>query len=425
MRVRLARQRALDQRRRRPARGGRRLDGVSLAPRTSCSRPPRAIRSIRSPRRAAPLPAGGLQFDIEADVFRHEPSKSLDRLQSFRMREFVRIGSPQEIVEFRERWIARAPQIADDLSLPHAIDVASDPFFGRVGQMMAVSQRQQALKFELLIPYHAGATPTACMSFNYHRDHFGQVWSMHGSARRACAHELRGVRHRSAGGRAVRESRTRSRPVAGGDAARARAVGRPGPRQTCRSIRASSDSWMPGGGESAERAQRQRRPTPRAARRAHEARRRGSPRRARRRRDDPGSRRSDLHPRVQSRAQDRRASLDAASRAAPAGPDLFHMAAAWSRARSTRTPRSAGRCATRADAGSLPSTTGWRRSIHSLPASTTPAAAIAYVLSHAARLRHRCRPARGLRRLGRRHAGRGRLPRRSHARAAQSRRCSC
>ena len=125
-----------------------------------------------------PLPAGGLQFDIEADVFRHEPSKSLDRLQSFRMREFVRIGSPQEIVEYRERWLARAPRIAADLSLPHTIDVANDPFFGRVGQVMAVSQRQQALKFEMLIPYHAHATPTACMSFNYHREHFGNVWNM-------------------------------------------------------------------------------------------------------------------------------------------------------------------------------------------------------------------------------------------------------
>lgn len=65
------------------------------------------------------LPAGGWQFDIEADVFRHEPSRSLDRLQSFRMREFVRIGSPQEIVAYRERWLSRAPQIAADLSLPH------------------------------------------------------------------------------------------------------------------------------------------------------------------------------------------------------------------------------------------------------------------------------------------------------------------
>ncbi|HTV95070.1 MAG TPA: amino acid--[acyl-carrier-protein] ligase [Steroidobacteraceae bacterium] len=125
-----------------------------------------------------PLPPAGWQFDIEADVFRHEPSSSLDRLQSFRMREFVRIGSPSEIIEYRERWLARAPQIAADLALPHRVEVANDPFFGRVGQMMAVSQRQQALKFELLIPYHAAATPTACMSFNYHREHFGSVWNM-------------------------------------------------------------------------------------------------------------------------------------------------------------------------------------------------------------------------------------------------------
>jgi seryl-tRNA synthetase len=125
------------------------------------------------------LSAGGLQFDIEADVFRHEPSRSLDRLQSFRMREFVRIGSPQEILEFRESWMAKAPLLAGDLGLPFTIDVANDPFFGRVGQVMAVSQRQQALKFELLIPYYPGASPTACMSFNYHREHFGQVWGIH------------------------------------------------------------------------------------------------------------------------------------------------------------------------------------------------------------------------------------------------------
>lgn len=124
------------------------------------------------------LPGDGLLFDIEADVFRHEPSLSLDRLQSFRMREFVRIGSPAQIVEFREGWLKRAPEFAQTLGVEATLDIASDPFFGKVGQMMAVSQRQQALKFELLIPYHAGATPTACMSFNYHREHFGHVWSI-------------------------------------------------------------------------------------------------------------------------------------------------------------------------------------------------------------------------------------------------------
>ena len=125
------------------------------------------------------MPAGGLQFDIAADCFRHEPSRHFDRLQSFRMREFVRIAAPAEITEFRERWMARAPALAADLGLPFTIAVANDPFFGRVGQVMAASQRQQALKFELLIPYYPGASPTACMSFNYHREHFGDVWGIH------------------------------------------------------------------------------------------------------------------------------------------------------------------------------------------------------------------------------------------------------
>jgi seryl-tRNA synthetase len=98
------------------------------------------------------------------------------------MREFVRIGTPEQIHEFRETWMRRAPLLAEQLALPAALEVASDPFFGRVGQVMAVSQRQMSLKFELLIPYHADAVPTACMSFNYHMEHFGSVWGLHGAA---------------------------------------------------------------------------------------------------------------------------------------------------------------------------------------------------------------------------------------------------
>jgi seryl-tRNA synthetase len=124
------------------------------------------------------LPREGRIFDVAADCFRREPSLSLDRLQSFRMREFVRIGTPETIQDFREQWMSRAQQLAAELALPCELDVANDPFFGRVGQMMAVSQRQQSLKFELLIPYYDGARPTACMSFNYHRDHFGLTWGI-------------------------------------------------------------------------------------------------------------------------------------------------------------------------------------------------------------------------------------------------------
>jgi seryl-tRNA synthetase len=124
------------------------------------------------------VPEGGLLFDVACDCFRREPSKDIDRFQSFRMREYVCVGAPEEIQSFRGAWIERAKGIADQLELPYTVDLASDPFFGRGGQIMAVSQMQQSLKFELLIPTHSDEKPTACMSFNYHRDHFGETWGI-------------------------------------------------------------------------------------------------------------------------------------------------------------------------------------------------------------------------------------------------------
>src|SRR6202046_4197882 len=125
-----------------------------------------------------PLPSGGPRFRVASDCFRAEPSKHLDRLQSFRMREYVCIGSPDDVSAFRERWMERAQGIARNLGLSFRVDYASDPFFGRVGQMKAVSQKQQSLKFELLVPLRSEEQPTACMSFNYHRDHFGLTWDI-------------------------------------------------------------------------------------------------------------------------------------------------------------------------------------------------------------------------------------------------------
>jgi seryl-tRNA synthetase len=43
---------------------------------------------------------------------------------------------------------------------------------------MAANQVEQALKFELLIPVNSEEAPTACMSFNYHQDHFGTTWGL-------------------------------------------------------------------------------------------------------------------------------------------------------------------------------------------------------------------------------------------------------
>lgn len=124
------------------------------------------------------LPAEGLLFDVQSYCFRHEPSKDPARMQMFRMREFVRIGTPEQVTQFRETWLGRGREFAEALALPHHIDVANDPFFGRGGRVMASSQRDQGLKFELLIPIESEEKPTACQSFNYHQDHFGALWGI-------------------------------------------------------------------------------------------------------------------------------------------------------------------------------------------------------------------------------------------------------
>ncbi|MFI5233335.1 MAG: amino acid--[acyl-carrier-protein] ligase [Gemmatimonadales bacterium] len=126
--------------------------------------------------------AAGVLFDVESYCFRREVSHEAGRLQSFRMREYVCVGSPATALQFRESWRARGERLANELALPFRVAPASDPFFGRVGKMMAVSQVQQALKFELLIPVHSEDEPTACMSFNYHQDHFGTNWGMNTDA---------------------------------------------------------------------------------------------------------------------------------------------------------------------------------------------------------------------------------------------------
>ena len=64
------------------------------------------------------------------------------------------------------------------LQLPVDVDLANDPFFGRGGKIIADSQRAQALKFELLIPVANADSKTACLSFNYHMDHFGAIWKI-------------------------------------------------------------------------------------------------------------------------------------------------------------------------------------------------------------------------------------------------------
>ena len=124
------------------------------------------------------LPKDGALVDLQSYCFRREPSKDPARMQMFRMREYVRIGTPDAVQAFRERWLERGPKMIEALALPCHIDVANDPFFGRAGRMMKMTQREQTLKFELLVPVNSEENPTACLSFNYHQDHFGKTWGI-------------------------------------------------------------------------------------------------------------------------------------------------------------------------------------------------------------------------------------------------------
>ena len=128
--------------------------------------------------RRGPLPDQGGIYDIYSFCFRHEPSRDPDRMQMFRQREYVRIGTPEQVVTFRESWLKKAPEIIELLEMPYTLEVANDPFFGRAGRMLKASQRDQELKFELTIPINDGKKDTACISFNYHQDHFGHNWDL-------------------------------------------------------------------------------------------------------------------------------------------------------------------------------------------------------------------------------------------------------
>jgi len=118
------------------------------------------------------LPGGGRLITVLGWVFRHEPSDEPTRLQSFRMREFVRLGEQDEVVSWRDAWLERGLELLQRLGLDAKPDVAADPFFGRTGRMMAAQQVEQRLKFEILVPVISEDKPTAVCSFNWHQDHF-------------------------------------------------------------------------------------------------------------------------------------------------------------------------------------------------------------------------------------------------------------
>jgi seryl-tRNA synthetase len=124
------------------------------------------------------LPEAGRLVSMLNWVYRHEPSPEPTRMQSFRVREFVRAGTPAQVLEWRDLWLRRGLELLTALGLPAHSEVAADPFFGRGGKLLAVNQKEQQLKFEVLVPVISAEEPTAVCSFNLHQDHFATTFGI-------------------------------------------------------------------------------------------------------------------------------------------------------------------------------------------------------------------------------------------------------
>jgi seryl-tRNA synthetase len=124
------------------------------------------------------VPAQGRVVTMLNWVFRHEPSPEPTRMQAFRVREYVAAGPPDMVIAWRDRWLQRGLSLLEGLGLPAKADVATDPFFGKGGKMLAASQKELKLKFEVLVPVISKDAPTACCSFNYHEAKFTDAFDI-------------------------------------------------------------------------------------------------------------------------------------------------------------------------------------------------------------------------------------------------------
>ncbi len=124
------------------------------------------------------LPKEGRLVDLRAFVFRHEPSPDPARMQIFRQREFVRLGTPEQALAHRDYWLEKGKEMLLAVGLDVETIIANDPFFGRGGRVMAATQKEQVLKFELVAPIASKEKLTAISSSNCHLDHFGKEFNI-------------------------------------------------------------------------------------------------------------------------------------------------------------------------------------------------------------------------------------------------------
>lgn len=126
-----------------------------------------------------PLPEDGIAAEVNGYCFRHEPSPDPMRMQSFRMHEYVRVGSPSDASDFRTAWVDRAVLLLGGLGLEVEAVAANDPFFGRAGKLLANEQLANDLKTEIVVRVYGDEHPAdAIASCNLAEGHFGRNFGL-------------------------------------------------------------------------------------------------------------------------------------------------------------------------------------------------------------------------------------------------------
>ncbi|MFI9804248.1 hypothetical protein ACIHEJ_07735 [Streptomyces sp. NPDC052301] len=127
-------------------------------------------------------------FDLTGQCYRHERTTEPGRLRAFRMRELIRVDTPEATVAWRDAWTERARDWLDSLGLKASIEPASDPFFGSAERLMGAMQRAEQLKWELVVEVADGLSQ-AVVSCNCHKNHFAEEFGFRmsgGEAHTSC-----------------------------------------------------------------------------------------------------------------------------------------------------------------------------------------------------------------------------------------------
>lgn len=115
-----------------------------------------------------------------SSCFRHEGTlvKDLSRLQEFRMREIMAVGSQECVKSLLEKFLDIQKFVLDFCEIEGRIQTANDPFFIDGHEKKRIFQLSLDLKYETSVSIKNGRENIAVGSVNYHQDLIGRKFNI-------------------------------------------------------------------------------------------------------------------------------------------------------------------------------------------------------------------------------------------------------